>query len=62
MRIHKEGRRLSAKMRAKLEQAIVQTENSIKIIRTLLAEDLAEDAEEKAAIILREWSRADMYL
>ena len=62
MRIRKEGRRLSAKMRAKLEQAIVQTENSIKIIRTLLAEDLAEDAEEKAAIILREWSRADMYL
>ena len=61
----KEGRRISTKMRAKLEQAIVHAQNSIATIREVLADDAAEQAagddEAKTARLLRDWSRADRF-
>ena len=55
------GARISAKMRAKLEQAILHTEGSIKAIREVLADDAADRAEDKAAKVLRDWTRADAW-
>ena len=55
------GARISAKMRAKLEQAILHAEGSIKAIREVLADDAADRAEDKAAKVLRDWTRADAW-
>lgn len=55
------GARISAAMRAKLEQAIVHAEGSIKVIREVLADDQADRDEGKAARLLRDWAQADTY-
>ena len=55
------GRRISAAMRAKLEKAIVHAENSVVKIREVLADDAADRAEDKAAKVLRDWTRADAW-
>lgn len=62
MPVEKEGRRISAKMRAKLEEAIVHTENALKVYRSVLADDQADRDEAKAARLLRNWSQADTYM
>ena len=56
------GRRLSAKTRASLEKAIEHSQKFISTIREVLADDMADDAEVKAARVLKDWTRADTWL
>ena len=55
------GARISAAMRAKLHEAIAHSEKSIATIRSVLADDAADRAEDKAAKVLRDWTRADAW-
>ena len=56
------GRRLSAETRASLEKAIEHSQKFISTIREVLADDMADDAEVKAARVLKDWTRADTWL
>jgi hypothetical protein len=51
----KEGRRLSAQTRAKIEEAIGNGEKALAILRSLLA----DDQEVEAAEVLRFWIQDD---
>jgi hypothetical protein len=62
MAVRKVGRRIATPLRAAIEQAIEHTENALKVYRSLLAEDMAEEGEDKAATLLSQWAQADMYL
>jgi hypothetical protein len=56
--MQKQGRRISAAMRAKLAEAIGHSEKFVECLRSVLA----DDDEAKAAELLATWSLADARL
>ena len=62
MAVRKVGRRLGAPLRAAIEKAVGHTEEILKVYRSLLAEDMAVEDEDKAAKLLSQWAQADIYL